>query len=328
MIFQPGLFRCVLAAMVVASHLSNYEIGRPSVFIFFALSGYWVSKMYAEKYAPNYGLRTFYISRFLRIWAPFAAAMLIFGVILSFTSSTDQPISAMSFLLLGIASTDADVLGVSWSLDIEAQFYLALPLIVLGMSKSPIHPRSGTLAIVALLTMCGIALSEYLDVETALYYAPCFACGIWIYRSGFAPSSRSAWASLGLFIAAGLLTYASSPYRPLLLKDQDLAFSSDVFLMPWTILLTPFVAWNVRQQSSPLDRHLGNFSFSLYIIHWPIISMMKELLGPLDSTEKVIVLCVILVVSTTFYLSVDRPLEALREQVVRRVSRTERRIST
>ena len=47
--FGPGLLRLTLALFVVVSHLTRYEIGRPAVFVFFMLSGYWVMKMYAEK---------------------------------------------------------------------------------------------------------------------------------------------------------------------------------------------------------------------------------------------------------------------------------------
>ena len=49
----PGFFRLFLAAAVVVSHLSNLEIGRPAVFAFFALSGFWVMRMYDEKYAAS-----------------------------------------------------------------------------------------------------------------------------------------------------------------------------------------------------------------------------------------------------------------------------------
>lgn len=50
--FGPGQFRIFLAALVVLSHLSSLGIGRPAVFTFFMLSGYWVLRMYEENIAP------------------------------------------------------------------------------------------------------------------------------------------------------------------------------------------------------------------------------------------------------------------------------------
>ena len=50
--FGPGQFRVILAILLVFSHMSYVEIGRPAVFVFFMLSGYWVLRMYEEKCRP------------------------------------------------------------------------------------------------------------------------------------------------------------------------------------------------------------------------------------------------------------------------------------
>ena len=50
----PGKFRVLLAVLVVFSHLSFVEIGRPAVFVFFMLSGYWVLRMGSVETEPSW----------------------------------------------------------------------------------------------------------------------------------------------------------------------------------------------------------------------------------------------------------------------------------
>ena len=51
--FGPGAFRFFLASLVVVQHVSRLSLGHPAVLLFFMLSGYWVSRMYAERYSAR-----------------------------------------------------------------------------------------------------------------------------------------------------------------------------------------------------------------------------------------------------------------------------------
>ena len=139
-VLGPGLFRVMLALMVVASHMSNLEIGRPAVFIFFILSGFWVMRMFCEKYHSNRTVLPFYLSRLLRIGLPFLAAFLIYWSVLLAQGTPLDPSLAKGLLLLGVASHHQDVLGISWSLDIELQFYLMIPVLYLLLFRTESPP--------------------------------------------------------------------------------------------------------------------------------------------------------------------------------------------
>ena len=41
-LFGPGVIRLILAALVMFSHMSRFQVGRIGVLLFFFLSGYWV----------------------------------------------------------------------------------------------------------------------------------------------------------------------------------------------------------------------------------------------------------------------------------------------
>lgn len=314
---QPGFFRVALAAAVVLSHLSNLEIGRPAVFAFFALSGFWVMRMYDEKYATGGGAGVFFISRLLRIWLPFAVAYLGFLAIKSIGFGEGDAGALGALGILGIATTGTDVLGVSWSLDIELQFYLLVPLLWMlfqRLDAGP-FPVAGTLiAAAAPLTAMGWWLGLAHGLWTVLAYLPGFLAGLLIWHSGWRPSGRLALASAGLFIAAAAVAWVAHPEtRAFLEKDTPNLFNEDWFGMAWVALLIPFIAYNVRQRSDRLDQHLGNFSYALYITHWPVIWVMRRIADAGPLTEKAIALSAVALVAVTFYLLVDRNAERLRQ---------------
>lgn len=294
MITAPGIFRLGLALAVVLSHMSSLGIGRPAVFAFFALSGYWVTKMCAEKYDVG----TFYVSRFLRIFLPFSVAYALGFFLLD--GSLDK---LAGFAIFGVASTHKDVLGVSWSLDIELQFYILVPLLLFVGFRTAL-----------IVSACLFAPAWYLkihhDIWTVFLYAPSFLMGAWIYLSRYSPNFRTAMASVVAFFCIGGLILAFEWSRPLLMKTGGEPFDVDLFGMAWTAILLPWFAYNVRQPSDYLDRHLGNASYSLYITHWPVIVLCGDM-------SKPITLMIIIAVCAVFYVAVDVPAEKARATIHR-----------
>src|SRR5690349_23197478 len=68
----PGFFRLSLASVVLASHAQRFDIGQAAVFLFFVLSGYWISRMWESKYARGrWPYATFIASRFVRLLPTF-----------------------------------------------------------------------------------------------------------------------------------------------------------------------------------------------------------------------------------------------------------------
>jgi peptidoglycan/LPS O-acetylase OafA/YrhL len=315
-ILQPGFFRVALATAVVLSHLSNFEIGRPAVFAFFALSGFWVMRIYDEKYAAAGGAGVFFISRLLRIWLPFVVAYLGFILVKAvfFGEFDTHPLGSLG--ILGIATTGNDVLGISWSLDIELQFYLLVPLLwtifrALDQGGRPAGWIAA--ATVVPLTALGWWLGLAHGVWTVLAYLPGFLAGLLIWHSGWRPGRGLAWASIGLFLGAGLLVWLLPETRAFLEKDTANPFHEDWFGMAWTALLIPFIAFNVRQRSDRLDQHLGNYSYALYITHWPVIWIVRQSVDSFGPFEKVTALVAVAIVSIAFYFLVDRNTERLRQ---------------
>ena len=322
----PGKFRVLLAVLVVFSHLSFVEIGRPAVFVFFMLSGYWVLRMYQQKYASSGPLWIFYLSRFMRVWPAFATAFILAFLMFALFSAP-KPVGMLGGLpLLGIATTKRDVLGTSWSLDIELQFYLLLPMlsaILIWVGRS--LDRLAGLAIISLgLTIIGWYMQFHYGLWSVFSYLPPFMIGALVWHLRIKPSGRQAMLGVCLFLAIGL-GVALTPYlRPLLLRDIDGPFNEDWFGMVWIMTLIPLLTWNVQQKSDSFDMHLGNFSYALYITHWPVIALMRPVFLPLSLADRGIILLIIAAVSLLFYVAVDRSLEHLRRRTVLALSQSQR----
>ncbi len=280
----PGMLRFILAAMVVVSHLTSLNIGRPAVLLLFMLSGYWVSRLLAGWQAS---VPAFYISRTLRVW-PLYAVVTVLAWLLHAHAEAVRPESLWSALtLLGLAARAGDVIGVSWSLDIELQFYLAIPLITLAAQR--LQPLA-VLALAVAAFGLGIALFAA-HVPTLLFYLPAFTAAMTMVPA-----------------LSGLLFKA---------QFTD-SLAQNLGQMAWILLLAPFVAWNINQPSDRFDRWLGDLSYPLYLVHLPVVRMLAEVMPVTGAGGKLVAVVAVLVVSIAMFMGVDRPLEARRQRLWRR----------
>ena len=262
-VLPPGAFRLLLAAAVVVSHASRFDIGRLAVLLFFYLSGYWVSRIYESEFEGRRWLM-FYVGRWLRIMP------LYFIVVLAAAVLRGLPLSWENFTLVGVDTTGRDPTGVSWSLDIEMQFYLMMPLLFAAA-----WTRVLMLPVVAALTVFGWWVSFHFGIETALMYLPVFALGALNAERRWRPGRN-----LALLSAAGFLLFtaliAATPFTEAFLdktKTHPFGFDQDWFSMIWMLPLLPYVACSLTEKSTPFDRDVGNWSYPLYLVHYPLIAL-------------------------------------------------------
>lgn len=318
--FGPGALRFTLAFLVLVEHVSRFQVGKFAVMAFFILSGYWVTRVYCEAYAPqNRGLTTFYKARFLRIWPLFALVALGSIAALALVGDYPSPETWLAFPILGIASHGIDPIGVSWSLDIELQFYLILPLLV-ALTGVKHSLRAVVLCGLFAAWVLGLTLSRLWGIETVLHYLPMFVAGMAIYLLRWQASATLAWASLALCLMPAVWAIALPEIRGYLLHGSGDWFADRSFAMIWAIYLIPFIAFNVQQASGWLDGHLGRLSFVLYLVHYPVIKFSRALAGETmpGDLDRLIVMIVSVVLSVALYVVIDGPLERLRQRLSRR----------
>ncbi|MDQ4420926.1 acyltransferase [Sphingobium sp. DEHP117] len=305
-VLSPGSVRVLLASAVIISHISKYDIGRLGVIFFFFLSGYWTSRIWTEKFDEKQ-FAPFYVSRALRIYPLF--------LVVSLASSIFRglPLSLENFLLFGIATTGNDPTGVSWSLDIEMQYYLLCPLLLPLLRRLPWT----TLTVCSAVAAVAWIVTPALGIRTALLYLPAFLAGALSDQLRHVPSARSAHASLGLFALASVGAY----FTPFFTKMTHDPFHRDIFALLWLLPLIPYLQRSLSIHSSRTDRAIGDYSYALYLAHFAVIALIV-VHGTV--TEKLVATIVSFGVAAILYIAVDSPLNAIRYRLLQLISKRAR----
>lgn len=333
----PGFFRLSLASLVVLSHLQRFTPGQTAVFLFFVLSGYWISRMWEDKYSQaQWPYATFIASRLTRLLPTFllinGLMFLAHGLVGDHLVMTPHAWIA-NLLIIGYSGLGywGVYLIPAWSLDIELQFYLLAPLILIGLAST--HNRIAWI-ICGTAVLAGVAFfATHVGpwFSFILPYSVFFLIGIAAARFDWRPSSRLACGSLAASFAA-LLILLVLPTRDALIAGQNINhavydYNSHVCAV-LALLAAPFAVATVHRRSLGWDRMAGDFSYVLYLVHWLPIWAIKSYSDNFPTLERVPYLALAAVLSYACAFVVwryfDDPLNQARERFFKRVLRARR----
>lgn len=350
--------RAVAVIMVVAFHtgLPAYG-GFVGVDVFFVVSGFVITAMLQREWQSKgeINLRRFYFRRFKRLTPALAvtiAVTLLFSSLFfsPFGSQQTSAITGLGAILVTanfvIARTTGDYFAApaelnpllhTWSLSVEEQFYLAFPALLIlswmiarrgGLLRfSPVLGVSAIGALSFSLAMAGAAAMSFPGSSLLLgFYSPLtraweFAAGalICLALTKQKPLSRS-FANMSGIIGLGMLLAST------LLIDK-----ATVFPGPWTLLpvagtLLLLAAGTCREAISnrvlgakPMVK-IGDWSYSIYLWHWPFIVFSKHL-WPESSWVIVAAATLSLAPAIASFYLVERPIRLLEPLTLRRKKR-------
>lgn len=327
---KPGLVRFVLATLVVLFHITKFIfIGHLAVFCFFILSGYWVSLMYENKYSKaKQPLLVFYSSRIFRLLPVYYLVSIFTFVMLflfdsksleglDFTSIKGIGFVLANFFLLGYNQLDFQPLVPAWSLDIELQFYLLLPMILLFMKQRNIRILLITVSFFLALYF-SFLLPELFISKTLLTYLVYFLIGIEIYKSKIKFTPKIEFTFNFLFIVI-LLVHYLVPNLFAVVKMSNSSYY-EFFNILVSFLLIPLLANSVLRKSDSTDILLGGMSYVLYLSHWMFIIPYNYYINELTKTDRILYALAYLFVTFLFsflvYQYYDMPIDKLRKKWV------------
>jgi peptidoglycan/LPS O-acetylase OafA/YrhL len=287
----------VLAVVLYHFGVPGFAGGFVGVDIFFVISGFLMTRIIVNglqgQHGKPFSVWQFYLARARRIVPALlvlCAVLLVLGwFVLPFTDYKPLGMHVLTAVLFAsniqfwreAGYFDADShdkwLLHTWSLSVEWQFYLVLPLVWWAIWKC--WPgRKGVFAVVAVMMLGSLAISVWLTAikpEAAFFLLP-----------------TRAWEML----AGGLVALWTGVGMPPILQGRQRLLEALGFLMMATAVVTANPAhWPglaallpvlgtssvllAQRQSSimtsmPVLQRLGEWSYSIYLWHWPVAVAM------------------------------------------------------
>ncbi|REH01887.1 acyltransferase family protein [Flavobacterium aquicola] len=326
---KPGLVRFALASLVVLFHITKFVfIGHLAVYCFFILSGYWVSLMYETKYSKTkQPLLVYYCSRIFRLLPVYyLISVLTFIMLFIFDIQSIERIDFTSFSGIGFALINIFMLGYNqlnfaplvpaWSLDIELQFYLLLPIFLLFLQQR--KKRILFISISFILTLVlSFLFTELFICKTILKYLVFFLIGIEIYKSKIEFKPKTETVFNALFIGILILHYIIPDLFAMV--KSNISYN-ELFNILISLFLIPLLANSVVRKSDSKDVLLGGMSYVLYLSHWMFIIPYNYYIKDLTKIDRIPYTLGYLLATYLFSILVyqyyDMPLDKLRKKWV------------
>ncbi len=324
-------------------------IGWTGVDLFFVLSGFLISnQLFREirKYR-TIRLKTFFTKRFFRIIPPYLFTLLLYVCFPVFREREALP-PLWKFLSFtqnfGLDVINQGTFSHAWSLCIEEQFYLALPLLLLFLIRLK---KIKYLKLIIVLLMISTLLlrifcwSEYVVPHLAtadfwkewymnIYY-PTYtrldglAVGLLIGSLFQSPIFRTIINGNGnLLVFTGLIAVALSLWfcRDQYSRQASL-FGFTLVAVSYGILVTGAVSGNsfLSKKSNIITAQMAALSYSVYLSHKGVIhlvQMLAEKTGlPVSGTSGLLICFIFCVLAGLFYrYGIEKPSAVLKNKIL------------
>lgn len=297
------------------------------VSLFFIISGFILGIPFANFYLKNgnrVSLKKYFLRRLTRLEVPYVLTMtiLLFGVIfvaksLIFNEAVKSYLASIFYIHnFTYPDTLPKLNTPAWSLEIEVQFYILAPLLANLFSIKSTRKRRTILILIALFSL---GINNYLNFQflSIINFIHFFIVGfilsdLYVTNTVFLPKINFDYIIvITLFVVAWMF------------DKNDFNTSFKAFLWELFQLLVFFIFYYYvlihdffRFLSFKIVTNIGGMCYSIYLLHYPIISLVGNKLLKHSFSENLtinnlvlisILLLVILVISSIFFLLVERP---------------------
>jgi peptidoglycan/LPS O-acetylase OafA/YrhL len=331
--YRPAIdgLRAVAVLAVFLFHLNHHWLpgGFAGVDVFFVISGYLITSIVFRDFErKSFSFGRFYQRRVARLLPSFFTVALSTIVAASFIytshdlasagatlSAAAASIANFKFMFQGnyfVLSPDAQPFLHCWSLSVEEQFYLLFPAMFLFVDwKARKHRTAILLALCVASLLFGVVLTHFRP-QWAFYLLPARS---WELLTGSILASftvkESADSRLWNFLPfAGLALLAIS----FVVISETSAFPGFLALLPvlgTACLLNPYnkpTGLAERLLSWPPLVLIGRMSYSLYLWHWPVFSLVDYKLYAASTLHRLVLKILLSAVATTLcFYYIERP---------------------
>lgn len=297
--YRPELdgLRAVAVTAVLLFHLSipAFSGGYLGVDVFFVISGYLITRiLVSDIQSGTFSFAQFYSRRAKRLFPALATTVLLtllFGYLVLDPKNYERLGGASLHAILSISNFffwgesgyfDSDAINKpllhTWSLGVEEQFYLVWPatiLLITKIFKPVVRPWSllmlGVIGFsVGLVYASRDSVGAFYLVPFRLFEFTLGAIAVWIPTAQ--RKSTGDW-----LLVAGISVIVFS----VLWLDESTLFPSVYTLLPClgTVLVIVANSASIAKPllTNPIAVRIGLVSYSLYLVHWPVIVFFRQL---------------------------------------------------
>jgi peptidoglycan/LPS O-acetylase OafA/YrhL len=353
---QPGLdlLRAIAIVLVVVYHAGLFGFVLPydvqrfgwiGVDLFFVLSGYLIAGQLLAALARGKSpdVPRFYWRRALRILPAF---LVIVAICFFLPSWREYPIMPPVWKFLtftqNLGLRGGTTFSHAWSLCIESQFYLLLPLLLLALARL----RHGHWVVPCIVVLCGIVIRGLIAHANINSPEPSFA--VWQKFIYYPTYARLDPLTMGVCLAAieqfrpkwwtALMKMAKWIWLPglaaivfaLVLAENPLSTSSCALGFPlialgFSVLLLCAVSPELpfSRVAIPGAAFLATLAYSVYVshklmMHWTLTFGAAHSIAETSMTGYLLMLSSILVAGSALFFAVERPFLQMRQRYVKR----------
>jgi peptidoglycan/LPS O-acetylase OafA/YrhL len=309
--------------------IKPFQLGQHGVELFFVISGLCLALPFLRNHRNGNGLRfdghKFFAGRIVRILPPYYIAVAIFAllVVTPLWQATARSGELNGLLTLRgliahafFAARDGEVLnGSFWTLRIEALWYLVFPFLLLLFVRNRI-----AFALVGIA--CAIAAATHVfrppfgTVHILALSLPAFMLGIVAAEMQIREVSPRRWLLAGLLVIGTIAIVNDFHYQGTL--GESVGERGRLIWEVAAFFLVALVNCDSRARrffSNPFLVATGVASYSIYLIHEPLIAMLEH-----AGVFPPLAFAAVLLLGFAFWWSVERLLTgSLRQPLVSRV---------
>jgi peptidoglycan/LPS O-acetylase OafA/YrhL len=286
---QLDLLRGIAVLLVIADHYPYFDffhrVGWAGVDLFFVLSGFLISGLLFSDWKKNgrLSIGRFFIRRGFKIYPPFYAFLLL---TIPLVLRAHPPQMLRHYMAEGFFLQDYlhHLWPHTWSLAVEEQFYLLLPLLLLGLSQlRPSSPHRGFILIpvisLVLLAVCLQLRVQAFATETeelvfplhfradSLFVGVALGYLFHFHEAAFRRFSRWWLLPAGVVMLIPLVVFGRDVSAlPYVFTSNALGFA----LLLWWILPRSRIRSRVVEK-------VGYHSYSIYLWHFPVTMVVAML---------------------------------------------------
>ena len=303
------------------------DSGRKGVFLFFVISGFILAMPFARAalgQGKPVALKSYFLRRLTRLEPPYILVMVacFLGILLlrgnEFAATFPHTVSGLFPRLAAslvymhniIFSQYLSINPVAWSLEIEIQFYLLVPLLV-KVFKLPEIPRRVLLAGASVVF---IFLQRYLHpgVDNLFNYIQYFLFGFLLVDLYLSQVRFKLSSAVSLIIGCLCLVFIG--YVDLS-SQSYMEYIFPVVVLGFYLLALTDAIWKKVFSLRGLTA-IGGMCYSIYLLHYNIIPVIgnKTIFYNVSQSyplvylwHTLILLPIILICSSVFYLLIERP---------------------